>query len=217
MPAGIADTWRKAALVCGIASSVLYGGMIGLIRYDGYSLLSQVPSELTAIGAPTRSLWATLGAFYTLLIIAFGFGIWRGASYSNRIHRVGLLIFLHGLLGLLWPFGPMHQREVLAAGGGNAGDTIHVALSAVTVTLMFVTMAFAMMAFGRRFLVYTVASIVVLVAFGLLTFSEAPRLSQNLPTPWIGLYERINIAVFLIWLVVLALALWPRRSDPQAL
>jgi hypothetical protein len=31
---------------------------------------------------------------------------------------------------------------------------------------------------------------------------------MNLPTPWIGLWERINISVFLMWVVVLAAVLW---------
>jgi len=41
-----------------------------------------------------------------------------------------------------------------------------------------------------------------------LTFLEAPRLQANLPTPWIGLWERINITVFLLWVGVLATVLW---------
>ena len=48
----------------------------------------------------------------------------------------------------------------------------------------------------------------MLLAFGGLTFLEAPRLQANLPTPWIGLWERINISVFLLWVVVLAPVLW---------
>ena len=64
-------------------------------------------------------------------------------------------------------------------------------------------------AFGKRFRLYSIASIVVLLAFGVLTFLEAPRLQANLPTPWIGLWERINIGVFLLWIVVLAIALLP--------
>ena len=47
----------------------------------------------------------------------------------------------------------------------------------------------------------------VLLVFGGLTFLEAPRLQANLPTPWIGLWERINISVFLLWIAVLATAL----------
>jgi hypothetical protein len=61
---------RKALLVCGIVSSLLYGAMIGAIRFEGYSLVSQVPSELTAIGAPTRTLWMWLGSAYTVLVAA---------------------------------------------------------------------------------------------------------------------------------------------------
>jgi hypothetical protein len=38
--------WRKALLLCGIASSVLYALMIWAIRYEGYDAISQVPSEL---------------------------------------------------------------------------------------------------------------------------------------------------------------------------
>jgi hypothetical protein len=55
--------------------------------------------------------------------------------------------------------------------------------------------------------VYSIATIVLLLVFGGLTFLEAPRLQANLPTPWIGLWERINISVFLLWIAVLATAL----------
>jgi hypothetical protein len=31
------------------------------------------------------------------------------------------------------------------------------------------------------------------------------NLASHLPTPWIGVYERINIGVFLLWVVVLGI------------
>jgi hypothetical protein len=68
-------------------------------------------------------------------------------------------------------------------------------------------------AFGKRFRLYSIASIVVLVAFGAMTFRDAPRVQANLPTPWIGLWERINIGVFLLWVVVLATVLMRGGSD----
>jgi hypothetical protein len=37
-------------------------------------------------------------------------------------------------------------------------------------------------------------------------------LQANLPTPWIGLWERINISVFVLWVVVLATMLWRTGS-----
>lgn len=59
-----------------------------------------------------------------------------------------------------------------------------------------------------------IATIVARLAFGALTFLEAPRLQANLPTPWIGLWERINISVYLVW-VVLATVLLPNGTSEQ--
>ena len=201
------EAWRKALLVGGIVSSLLYGAMIGAIRFEGYSRSSQVPSELTAIGAPTRPLWMLFGAVYTVLVTGFGWGVWQSAGRSRALAIVGGVMLAYGSLGLLWPFAAMHQRDVLAAGGATLSDTMHVALGGVTVLLMFLAIAVGATAFGKWFRLYSVASILVLVAFGALTFWDAPRLQANLPTPWIGLWERINISVFLVWVVVLATVL----------
>jgi len=71
--------FRKALLVCGILSSLLYAAMTVVIamQWESYSSWSQTISELSAIGAPTRSLWLPLGAVYTVLVTAFGWGIWK--------------------------------------------------------------------------------------------------------------------------------------------
>jgi hypothetical protein len=210
------ETWRKALLVCGVASSLLYAAMIWGIRYEGYSPISQVPSELTAIGAPTQALWARLGWIYTVLITAFSIGVWKSAGGNRAVRIVGGLLLAYASLGLLWPFAPMHQRDVLAAGGGTASDTLHQALAAVTVFLMFLAIGFGATAFGTGFRVYSIVTIVVLLGFGGLTFLEAPRLQMNLPTPWIGLWERINISVFLLWVVTLAAALGRTRTAKRS-
>jgi hypothetical protein len=180
--------------------------MIWGIRYEGYSPISQVPSELTAIGAPTQALWARLGWIYTVLITAFG--IVKAAGRNRAVRIVGGLVLAYASLGLLWPFAAMHQRQVLAADGGTLSDTLHIILGAVTVFLMFLAIGFGARAFGRPFRLYSIITVVVLLVFGGLTFLEAPRLQTNLPTPWIGLWERINISVFLLWVVMLAGVLW---------
>lgn len=107
---------------------------------------------------------------------------------------------------------PMHLREALAAGGGTLSDTVHLALGAITVLLMLAAMIIGAGAFGRWFRAYSIASLAVLAVFAALTFMDAPGVSQNAPTPWIGVWERINIGVFLLWVVVLALALWDGRD-----
>ena len=158
-------------------------------------------------GSDANAMGAAGGRFTPLLVAAFGWGVWQSAGRNRAVRIVGGLILAYASLGLLWPFAAMHQREVLAAGGGTLSDTMHVVLGGVTVFLMFLAIGFGATAFGKRFRLYSIASIVVLLAFGALTFLEAPRLRANLPTPWIGLWERINISVFLLWVVVLATVL----------
>jgi len=119
---------RKLLLVCGIASSLFYVAMNVFVpmQYEGYNSASQTVSELSAIGAPTRPLWVWLGAAYTLLVAAFGWGVWESARRNRLLRVVGGLMIAYVLTGLVWPFAPMHQREVLAAGGGSLADTVHI-------------------------------------------------------------------------------------------
>jgi len=200
---------RRSLLVCGILSSPLYVAMTIFVamQWETYSSASQTISELSAIGAPTRSLWAVPGAIYTVLVTAFGWGVWKSAGRIRALRIAGGLILAYGALGVLWPFAPMHLRETLAAGGGTLSDTIHLVLASVTVLLMLLAISFAATAFGTRFRVYSLATLAILAAFGALTFLDAPRIAANLPTPWIGVWERINIGVFLLWVVVLATTL----------
>src|SRR5436190_1870309 len=135
---------RRTLLVCGILSSALYAGMTVSIAtlWPGYSSASQTISELSAIGAPTRSLWLVPAAIYTILVAAFGWGVSTSAGRSRALRLAGAAIVL------------------------------------------------------------------LLFACGALTFAEAPKVGANLPTPWMGVWERINVGVFLVWVVVLAAALW---------
>jgi len=200
---------RKLLLVSGILSSLLYAAMMAVVarQWPGYSSASQTVSELSAVGAPTQPLWSHLGAGYTVLVTAFGFGVWQSAERARALRVTGGLVLVFGALGLLWPFAQMHPRDVLAAGGGTASDTMHLVLSGVTVLLMLLAIGFAAAAFGRPFRAYSIATLVVLLACGVLTGLDAPAVSANLPTPWVGVWERINIGAFLLWIVVLSLVL----------
>ena len=109
----------------------------------------------------------------------------------------------------------MHQRQVLAAGGETLADTAHLILAMVTVVLKFAAMACGAAALEMWFRVYSITTIVILLGFGALTTSNASEVAANLPTPWAGLWERINIVVFLLWVVVLAIVLL--RTQPEDL
>ncbi len=196
---------RKVLLICGILSSLLYVAMNVFIpmQWEGYSSASQTVSELSAIGAPTRPLWVLLGIVYSLLAIAFGWGVWTSACRNRSLRVAGGLTVIYGVISLAWPFAPMHLRGAEL----TLTDTMHIVLAMVTVLLMLLAIGFAAAAFGKRFRLYSIATMVILIAFGALTGLDGPRIAANLPTPWVGVWERVNIGVFLLWVVVLAVAL----------
>jgi hypothetical protein len=198
---------RKLLLGCGIVSSLLYVAMnvVAAMRYAGYSSFSQTVSELSAIGAPTRQLWLGLVTVYGLLVIAFGVGVWQSAGRKHALRVAGALLIGCQIFGFAWP--PMHQRAVLAAGGATLTDTLHLVWAGVSSLLFLLIIAFGAVALGKRFRIYSIVTIVVLLVFGALTSLDATRVSADLPTPWVGVWERINIFAYMIWLAVLAIAL----------
>jgi len=109
----------------------------------------------------------------------------------------------------------MHQREVLAAGGGTFTDTWHLVMATFTVLLMFLSIGFGAAAFGKGFRFYSIATIIVFIVFGVLTFVEAPNVDKNGSTPYIGLWERINIAVFMVWMLVFSAILLKLEREPS--
>jgi hypothetical protein len=204
---------RKVLLVCGMLSSLFYvaADVLAAMQYPAYhSYTSQTVSELSAIGAPTRPLVLPLLIAYGVLVIPFAVGVWQSAT-RNRALRVtaGLLVGL-GVIDLLAPFFPMHMRG--AAEGMTLTDTMHITVTGADVLLILLAIGFGAMAFGRRFRLYSIGTILVLIVFGTLAGMDGPRIAANLPTPWAGVTERINIFGYLLWQVVLAVTLWRLRS-----
>ena len=202
-----AERRRRFLLSCGILASILYVAMtlfVGLL-WEGYSVVSGVPSELSAIGAPTRLLWIWLGAIYAVLMVAFGWMVWKSAPPNRAMRVVGALLMAHTVFAQFWP--PMHQRAVLAAGGGTLTDTLHLVWAAITGVFFMLIVGFGAAALGKRFRVYSIATIVIVLVCGAVTGTYASRVQADLPTPGVGVWERISIATFMAWIVVLAIAL----------
>jgi hypothetical protein len=195
---------RRLLLMCGIVSSALYVAMNVFIPlwWASYSAVSQTVSELSAIGAPTRPIWVPFGIAYTVLMAAFGLGVVASAGENRALRIAGGAMVAQGIVGVAWP--PMHMRETLAAGGATLTDTLHLVFTGVTVCLMLLAMGFGAVAFGARFKRYSLATMATLFVCGMLTAADAAKVQANLPTPWVGVWERTNIGVFLLWVVVLA-------------
>jgi len=205
---------RKVLLVCGILSSLLYvaATILGAMRWEGYSSTSQTVSELFAINATSRPLVVPLLLTYDVLVIAFGLGVWGSSGRKRALRVVAGLLVGYGVIGLVGPFAPMHQRGV----GGTLTDTMHIVVTMVLVLFILLIIGFGAAAFGKRFRLYSIGTILALVAFGALAGLDGSRIATNLPTPWLGVKERINIGGFLLWVVVLAITLLRFRDTAVA-
>lgn len=196
---------QRYLLQAGYISSLVYFAINIIVpfRWPEYVVASQTVSELSAIGAPTRSLWILLCAPYTLLTLLFAVGMWRSVGTNRRLRIAGFSLLVYSLLGFLWPLAPMHLRETLAAGGGTWTDRFHIALGAVTEILFLLALITAGTSFGKGFRNYSFLTLAGLLVFGTLTFLQAPLVGKNEPTPLLGIWERINIGLFLGWMMVL--------------
>ena len=209
-PAGLpARVPAKALLAGGILMFAWYIAMdvIATHRYDGYSYMDHTISELSAIGAPTRGMWIAMGLVYQVLALAFAFGVLRVAGRKRPLRIAGWILLITAVVGPFWWLAPMHQREVLAAGGGDWRDTMHLVLASISSLEFFGVMGVAAFAFGWRFRLYTFASIAVMLVFGMLMNTMVCDVADNEPTPWLGIWERITVEGAMLWQAVFAAVL----------
>jgi hypothetical membrane protein len=202
---------RRVLLICGIIAPILYGiaDLLAGLQWDGYSFRDQTISELGAIGAPSRALFAVLLLIVYGLMVAFGVGVWKAGGENRRLRIAGGLVIGVGVMALtVGQFAAMRPRGTEQ---GLAG-AMHLLEGAVAMLMTFTSMGIAASAFGTRFRVYTIATIVLAIGFGVWALLEAPGIVQGLTTPWVGLKERIFWYGYQSWYVVLALALLSHRA-----
>lgn len=204
---------RKTLLVCGILAAFLYIAMtlfVGML-WAGYTSADQTISELSAIGAPTRPLWMLLGTVYASLMAVFGWTLWKSALRNRALRVVGALILAQSVFAYFWP--PMHQRGVLAAGGGTLTDSLHLAWMMVSGLFFLSAVGFGASAFGKRFRIYSIATLAILLVSGAWNSTYVSSIQANLPTPWAGVWERVTSTAYMVWVAVLAAAVL-RTRDP---
>jgi hypothetical membrane protein len=202
---------KKALLVCGIIASLLYIStdiLLGLIS-PGYSFNSQAISELSAIGAPTRPLWIAMTFLFNPLLVAFGIGVWKAAGTKRSLCLTGIVLVIWGFLGFVWLFFPMHLRGEI----GSTTDTMHLVMAGITVFLMTLLMIIGSGARGKFFRLYSILTIAVMLIFGVMVGQQAPRVAAQLPTPWMGIMERISVYSPMFWVLILAIVLLRRKRS----
>lgn len=202
---------QKVLLGCGIASSALYvaADIIGALRYPGYSYADYTFSELLAVGSPVRPIMIAFSAIpYSVLVTAFAIGVWRSSGTKRAARTTAIFLLCYAVAGAVTGvLFPMSTREALAAGEGGFRNAMHPVGTMVMSLFLLVGMGFGATLFGRAFRYYTVITIIALILFGTLTSLQAGQMTANLPTPWMGIEERINIYATMVWIAILAITL----------
>ncbi|HEY6910386.1 MAG TPA: DUF998 domain-containing protein [Myxococcales bacterium] len=194
---------RKILLVCGLLSSLLYVSidLLAAIRYGDYHrFASQAISELMARGAPTERLVDPLFLLYGVLVMAFAAGVWMSSDRS-RVHLTAGLLFAYAALGFL---GPTLFEMNMRGTGDSRADLLHIVLTSLLGLLALAAVWVGASTWQRSFRLYSLATLLVLVVFAVLTALASRGLSTGRPTPWLGIAERIEIGAFLLWVMVLA-------------
>lgn len=197
-------------LLCGVLSPVMYAAAdaIAGMSWAEYSFRDHTISELGAIGAPTRHLFSSMLILVYLIFLAFGVGVWRAGIERRSLKVAGAFLLGFGLLALtVGQFVPMRPRGTVQGVSG----ALHLVEGAIAMALVLSAMLSAAMAFRVPFRVYTFATIFLVLAFGVWSGIDAPKVEAGLDTPWLGVKERIFWYAYQVWFAVFALALMGKR------
>ena len=197
----------RLLLACGIVEAAFFITMdfvASFWLYPGYDYTAQQVSELSAIGAPSRIFWMTMGFPHAALSFAFALGVRRASAGRTSLTITAVLLALFALNSFIWGWvAPMHMRgEVF-----SATDTMHIALTIVAVVLMVMFMTVGSASFGRGFRMFSMFTLAAMLIAGGVVGTQVPAIAQGLPTLWMGLVERVSVYAPSLWITGLALML----------
>jgi hypothetical protein len=194
-------------LMSGIVSVVLYivATIIGSYAWPEYNSFSQSVSELIAVNAPSASIVIPMFLLYSLLVFIFGASILMSAKENKSLKFVAVFIVAKEIFGVIATlFAPMHLRGETT----TITDTMHIVLTAIGVLLcMFPAIILSAKAFGGWFRIFSMVVILIFLICGTLAGMDGAKIAENLPTPYAGVWERINIFSYFVWVIALSFKL----------
>lgn len=93
---------------------------------------------------------------------------------------------------------------------------LHVAEGMLAMLILVAAMGFAAAGLGLRFRLYTIVTMVTMLAFLAWSGIEAPRVEAGFATPWLGVKERVFWYTYQLWFAVLAVVLLREPSKQVA-
>lgn len=202
---------KKIYPLLGIVGPLIYiiAVIMGSVVRGDYNPIYNSISELLIPGSPNLMVLNILFGIYNISLFLFGFGLFRDSGLTSKksLKVSALMITLIGILGLLFIFFPQDPRGTPATLTGN----IHLALAGITSPLTVLAVFLAGFSFRKErkikpFVWYSYLSVLLILVSGGLT---ATSIANN--SPYGGLFERITIFTFLVWIIVFSYIIWARK------
>lgn len=195
--------FRSILLATGFVAPLVYVATVlaGGWATPGYDHVSQPVSALFETGAPHALAVSLAFVGYNILLVAFGLGlhlVWRDADIWRRLTAWAIL--LNGAFGLLIELAPMDPVGAPATLPG----TVHLVLAGLLVVTCMAAMALMVVSWRRRRTHarssgITVGLLILMVGAGALAAGAATA-----GWPWLGVFQRLTIGSYLVWLPMLA-------------
>jgi hypothetical membrane protein len=202
----------RALILCGLLSTLLYVivDLVGALNYPGYDYAAQAISEMSAVGAPTADLLAPIYRIWSLLFLAFAAGLWRHGRTRQPLRWTAGFLIAVAIVGVGFALFPMNPRSAEP----TFSDTMHLLVAGITMLLLTGAILAGATALGPAFRRYSMATVAMMLLFFGLSMRDVPNLGTDLPTPYLGLNERISMAAWLLWIAVLSVRLSRSASPP---
>jgi len=197
---------RKILISCGIVAPILYviTVIVGAALRPDYSHIVNAVSELLSNGAPNKAILDVIFNVYGALLLAFAIGGYSILKNGPRPCRIAMGIFIViQILSFSWGFFPMDPMGTEATFAG----TMHNILGGIVV-LATITMPLLMGLGLRReagfqtYASYALVTSAIIFVSGLTAVILAGQGFQVF-----GLFERITIGSYEVWIFVTALKL----------
>ena len=194
---------KKVYALFGIIGPLIYILAVfigGVIRHD-YSAIYNAVSELTMANAPNKLLLDILFGIYNVFLLIFGLEAYLDSSINSKKYDTAtIMLVIIGILGLLVLIFTQDPRGSPATLHG----TLHILLSGLTAALTIISVVLVGISFkkysnikGFSWYSYITAAL-IFISGGIGAVSLANNGAYG------GLFERITIFLFMIWVISLS-------------
>jgi hypothetical membrane protein len=204
---------KKIYPLIGILGPIIYILAVfvgGALRND-YSALYNAISELSMANAPNKLLMDILFGLYNVFILIFGVGAFLDPDFKSKKFKSGaLMLFVIGVLGLMVLVFTQDPRGTPATLFG----TLHIAFSGVTAALTIISVVVIGLSFKDYVGMKSFSWYSYLTAIFIFLSGGAGAASIAVNSPFGGLFERITIFLFMVWVLVFSYILYKGNFKP---